>query len=138
MRISLDADDFRALVTGQVIRKTQTVDEPAGGWGQVASSHEVEVEIALQDIGIEVMIRALSGKPRREEFTHRFWYCLDCGDLEETPASGLACSCRGAGNVTDSQLTQAEFDEWQNYKAIHGKKSWLEFRLILIAREDER
>jgi len=65
--------------------------------------------------------------------THRFFYCLTCGDVEEGVATGLACSCRGDGNVTSGDLTQAEYDEWQEYKETHGV-DWLAFRKILLSR----
>lgn len=54
MKILLDIDDFQKLVSGQVVEKTNEHGFPLGGI--LEKVVDPKIEIALQDIGYDVML----------------------------------------------------------------------------------
>jgi hypothetical protein len=59
MNISLDSEDLEALLNGRVVKKKRKIASPGGGWGATSTERDVEVEIALKDIGVGEIARLL-------------------------------------------------------------------------------
>lgn len=63
-------------------------------------------------------------------------YCLNCGVIEDVPASGFKCLCEDREGEKPikilGRITDEEMAEWQEFKAKGGE--WLAFRDILIGR----
>lgn len=64
MNISLTEEDFKALVSGQIVKRESEVRVPSPGWGSKATRQKVEVQISLQDIGFGKMAQIVTASQK--------------------------------------------------------------------------